>query len=215
MKRLGVSLLLLLFAWAIAVEAGAQAAQGNSGASDTTNLHGVVPVTLTKALDSKKAKEGDPVMAKTAIAMQFPSGLSVPAGSEVTGHVTEAKARSKGDSESSLGIVFDKIDVGGGKSLAMKGALQAVGPNPKADSGPDTGGSGDFGNNMHVGNGSTAAAGTGLGMKGDKAGAVILNPKSTGVVGIKNLQLGDNSVLTSSGKEVKLDAGSQIMIHAQ
>ncbi|HTV66868.1 MAG TPA: hypothetical protein VMD98_14760 [Bryocella sp.] len=211
---LRVSVVVLLFTLAITVEAGAQAAPGNSGAGDSENLHGVVPVTLAKALDSKKAKEGDPVMAKTAVTMKFPNGLTVPAGSDVIGHVTEAKARSKGDPESSLGIVFDKIDVGGGKSLAMKGALQAVGPNPKAGSGPDTG-SMMGGNNMRTGDGATSAAGSGIGLQADKPGAVILNPKSTGVVGIKNLELSGDSVLTSSGKEVKLDAGSQIMIHAQ
>jgi hypothetical protein len=39
----------------------------------------------------------------------------------------------------------------------------------------------------------------------------MLDPHATGVVGIKNLQL-DNSVLTSTGKEVKLDQGSQMVI---
>jgi hypothetical protein len=214
MRRLLVPVVVLLFALAIALEVSAQAAQNDAGTSEAQNLHGVIPVTLSKALDSKKAKEGDPVMAKTAVTMKFPSGLTVPAGSDVIGHVTQAKARSKGDSESSLGLAFDKIDLGGGKSLAMRGALQAVGPNPKADAGPDTGAS-MGGNNLNAGNGSTSAAGSGVGLQGDKPGAVILNPKSTGVVGIKNLQLSGDSVLTSSGKEVKLDAGSQIMIHAQ
>jgi len=134
----------------------------------------------------------------------------LPAGTNVIGHVTQAKARSKGDSESSLGIAFDKIELPGGKDMPIKGALQAVGPNPSAGSGPDTGAAG--GNSLNVGNGSTAAAGPSLGLQaGQQGGGKILNPKSTGVVGIKNLQL-DNSVLTSTGKEVKLDQGSQMMI---
>ena len=48
----------------------------------------------------------------------------------------------------------------------------------------------------------------------EKAGGKMLNPHSTGVVGIKNLQL-DNNVLTSTNKEVKLDQGSQLMIKAE
>lgn len=209
MKRTRVVVVALLFALAISIPAGAQ----DASAPADTNLHGVIPAILPKALSSKNLKEGDPVVAKTAITMKFPSGLEVPKGSDIVGHVTQAKARSKGDSESSLGIVFDKIDVPGGKSLDMKGVMQAVGPNPSGDSGPDTS-SMMGGNSMNAGNGSTAAAGTGIGLQGEKANPKMLNPKSTGVVGIKNLQLND-SVLNSSGKEVKLDAGSQIMIHAQ
>jgi hypothetical protein len=211
MTRSGVTVVSLLFAVAVCLHVSAQA-QENSGAADT-NLHGIIPVTLAKSLDSKKLKEGDEVTAKTTVAMRFPNGLEVPKGTDVVGHVTQAKARSKGDSESSLGITFDKIQLAGGKSLDMKGMIQAVGPNPSADSGPETG-SMMGGNNMNTGNGSTAATGTGMGMQGDKANPKMLNPKSTGVVGIKNLKL-ENSVLTSSGKDVKLDSGAQIMIHAQ
>jgi len=188
----------------------APATQPDSSASDSSVVHGVIPVTLAKAIDSKKLKEGDEISAKTVVALRSSSGVTVPLGSNVIGHVTQAKARSKGDSESSLGIAFDKIELPGGKDMPIKGALQAVGPNPSAGSGPDTGAAG--GNSLNVGNGSTAAAGPSLGLQaGQQGGGKILNPKSTGVVGIKNLQL-DNSVLTSTGKEVKLDQGSQMMI---
>jgi len=43
----------------------------------------------------------------------------------------------------------------------------------------------------------------------------LLTSQSNGVIGVKNLQMGDNSVITSPGKEVKLDAGTQMMIRAQ
>jgi hypothetical protein len=207
MKR-SIVAVVFFFAFAVSIPAGAQ----DNSASADTNLHGVIPVTLAKSLDSKKLKEGDEVTAKTAVTMKFPNGLEVPKGSDVIGHVTEAKARSKGDSESSLGIMFDKIQMPG-KSLDLKGMMQAVGPNPSAGSGPDTG-SMMGGNNMNAGNGSTAAGGTGIGLQPGKEGPMMLNPHSTGVVGIKNLKLSE-SVLTSSGKEVKLDSGSQMMIHAQ
>jgi len=127
----------------------------------------------------------------------------------VVGHVTQATARSKGDLTASLGIAFDKILVAGGKDIPIKGTLQAVGPNPSESSGPQTGAAG--GNNLNAGNGSTAAADTGLGPQGQPGSGKMLDPHSTGVVGIKNLQL-DSSVLTSTGKEVKLDSGSQMVI---
>jgi hypothetical protein len=42
-----------------------------------------------------------------------------------------------------------------------------------------------------------------------------LTARSSGVVGLRNLQLGPNSVLASSGKEVKLESGSQILLRVQ
>ena len=217
MNRFGLLVVLFLFSIAVCLGQNAPAAptsQANS-ASDANAVHGVIPVSLTKSIDSKKLKEGDEVSAKTVASLHASSGVDIPLGSAVIGHVTQAKARSKGDSEASLGIVFDKIELPGGKDMPIKGVLQAVGPNPSAGSGPDTGAAG--GNNMRVGNGSTAAMGTGVGPQAaqQQSGGKMLSPNSSGVVGIKNLQLDSNSVLTSTGKEVKLDSGSQMMIKVE
>ena len=46
----------------------------------------------------------------------------------MTGHVTAAKARSKGDSDSHLTVAFDKLNVTNGKQLSVKGTVQAVFP---------------------------------------------------------------------------------------
>jgi hypothetical protein len=188
-------------------------------ASDRSGLHGTIPVSLAKSIDSKKLKEGDEIPAKTVTMMRTADGVMIPTGSKVVGHVTQSKARSKGDSESSLGIAFDKIELPGGKALPIKGVLQAVGPNPSESSGPDTGAAGGGTMAAHGGDATTMASpvsGAGLapGQKLEKQGSKMLTPQSTGVVGIKNLQL-DNSVLTSTGKEVKLDMGSQMMIKAE
>lgn len=114
-----------------------------------------------------------------------------------------------------MGIVFDKVELPGGKEMPIKGVLQAVGPSPEGFV-PDTA-SMMGGNSMNSGNGSTAAAGTGIGLQapGHQGGGKMLNPHSTGVVGIKGLELGSNSVLTSSGKQVKLESGSQMLIKAE
>jgi hypothetical protein len=192
----------------------APAAQSSSAAADSaaaTRPQGILPVTLTKSLDSKKLKDGDEVTAKTAAGLHSASGEGIPAGAKVVGHVTQSKARSKGDSEASLGVVFDKIEMPGGKSMDIKGVLQAVGPAP--DTGPDTGSS-MGGAGMNRGNGSTAPASNGVGMQpGQHGNSSMLDPHASGVVGIKNMQLdSNNSVLTSTGKEVKLDSGAQMLI---
>src|SRR5262249_4782524 len=118
-----------------------QAATSDSqaSASNDSNIKGAFPITLSRPLDSKKLKDGDVVMCQTIGVLRSRSGLIVPSGSKVIGHITQAKARSKGDSESSLAMEFDKIQLTGGKELSMTGVVQAVGPSLGTHSGPNTG----------------------------------------------------------------------------
>jgi hypothetical protein len=183
-------------------------------AADSVKGHGIMPVELTKSLDSKKLKEGDPVTGRIAADLRMKDGTAIPRGSKVTGHVTEAKARSKGDPQSALGIVFDKISLPGGKDLAIKGELQAVAPNPNA-------GTQDTGIPARM---PSAGEGTGAGTSmppppstptSQQTGRPLLNAQSKGVIGIHNLQLGENSVLISTGKNVSLDSGTQMMVQVE
>ena len=75
---------------------------------------------LPKGIDSKKLKEGDTVMCQTVTPLRTSVGI-IPSGSKVVGHVTVAKARSNGDSESTLGLAFDKIEYGKGKEAHVEG----------------------------------------------------------------------------------------------
>src|ERR1019366_7440730 len=151
--------------------------------------HGVMPVELTKSLDSKKLKEGDPVTGRIAADLRMKDGTAIPRGSKVTGHVTEAKARSKGE-------------------------IQAVAPNPNA-------GTQDTGVPARM---ASAGEGTSAGTSmppppstptSQQTGRPILNAQSKGVLGIHNLQLGENSVLISTGKNVSLDSGTQLMLQVE
>ncbi|MGA2903124.1 MAG: hypothetical protein ABSD98_04790 [Candidatus Korobacteraceae bacterium] len=187
--------------------AHAQAAMQSSmaqSAAPTGKSHGTFTVELVKPLDSKKLKEGDEVEARLTGGITLPNGSEVARGSKVTGHVTEAKARSKGGSESSLGIVFDKIVRAPGEEAPIKGVLQAVAPNPNSE--VTTGGYIGYGG-LNEATQKPAAPDT------RKEPTPILNDQSTGVLGIKNMQLGPDGVLTSSGKEVKLDGGTRILLN--
>jgi hypothetical protein len=42
-----------------------------------------------------------------------------------------------------------------------------------------------------------------------------LTAQSKGIVGIRNLELGQNSVLNSGGKEVRLDSGTQMIVQVE
>jgi hypothetical protein len=167
--------------------------------------HGSFTVELVKPLDSKKLKAGDPVEAKLTGGITLPSGAQVSSGTMVVGHVTLASARSKSDAESSLGISFDKIVRPGGEETPIKGVLQAMAPNPNSDITSGNNGV-DYGNTLR----SVMAPGGATG--GDRTHPPLLTEDSTGVLGFKNMKL-DNGVLTSTNKEVKLDAGTRFLLN--
>ena len=199
-----------------ASQAPAQTAPAQEAAPASSGLpHGPMPAELTKALDSKKLKEGDPVTARVTAELHMRNGGVIPRGSTLLGHVTQAKARSKGDSQATLGIAFDKIEAGG-KEMAIKSVLQAVGPSlsSSAAAPPQSIGPGMMAGHEGQGAGTTPPPMPNASQTPPPS-APVLTGQSKGVVGIKNLQLGENSVLSSSGKEVKLDSGTQMIVDVE
>lgn len=188
-----------------------------------SEIKGAFPTTLVKAIDSKKLKVGDTVVCQTVAALHSRSGLMIPSGAKVFGRVTQAQARSKGDPASSLAIVFEKIQWGKDKELPMKGTLQAVGPNlgdnevTTGPASPGTLGGRGGGAATTPPPSDTAVAGPNAGIHPlNQVGShPLLNAESHGVVGLKNLEMDKDNVLTSSGKEVKLENGTQMLVHAE
>jgi hypothetical protein len=176
-------------------------AQTSTTAGQKTIL---IPLSLSTSLDSKKRKSGEEVVVKVAANVSLPGGSVISRGTKVVGHVTEAKARSGGDSESSMTIAFDKINTQDGKTLAISGVMQAVGPNPNQSS--SGGGVNYAGLNQTVEHSQAGSA---------DAPTMLLNQDSVGVHGIDHLALGTDGVLRSDGKQVKLESGAQILLRAQ
>ena len=201
-------------------EASSQAA---SPASDDNMIRGSFATILVKPLDSKKLKDGDQVTCQTAGPLRTRT-LLIPTGSKVIGHVTQATARGKGDSDSTLGFVFDKIQLSTGKEIAMKGTLQSVAPSIGGASGPNTG-TGDIYSNMGkagAGTGSpvanTAPPNATVGVTANTMKPTshpLLNSQSEGALGYHDLSMDKSGLLTSTGKEVKLDNGAQMVIRAE
>lgn len=178
--------------------------------------HGAFPVKVSKTLDSSKLKEGDAVEVETAGSFKLPDGTLVPKGSKIVGHVVAAKARSKGDPDSELGLSFDKLNISGGKQLALKGEVQAVFPPAEEPMGPNmatvgtsAGGSGAGGSSGGVGI-SNSKSGSNLESPG---GQDAMDMKFTGVQGVHDLTL-DNNTLKSKGKNVKLGGGVRMIVRA-
>lgn len=100
----------------------AQAGQNSISLSSGSTIATV----LSKPVDARKNKEGDAVSAKVTQDVKSDGKVVIPKGSRLIGHVTQAKARAKGESESSLGIVFDRALLKGGQESTLHLVIQAM-----------------------------------------------------------------------------------------
>jgi hypothetical protein len=218
---------------------------------------------LGTSVDSKKAKPGDEVTARTTEAVKAQGKTVVPKGAKLVGHVTRASARGRGDAESALGIAFDKAILKNGQEVALNGSIQALASAEMAaraggadlDAMSDVGAAGG-GRAMSSGHGGLggvtstaggavgsvantagsatnaaggavdAAARTNTAVAGSAGGAVGgLNTagqfasNSRGVFGLNGLNLNaaaanstEGSLITSNGKNVRLDSGTRMLI---
>jgi hypothetical protein len=144
-----------------AAPAGANQAQAQS--TPRIAPGSIIPVQLTKTLDAKKAKPGDPVLAKVTMDMKTNSGeVIVPKDTKVTGHVTAAQARGKDQKESQLAIAFDHAALKSG-DVSLPMSIQAVIAPPSNNangdsSGGNPGGGGGGGRDTPAASGSTATS---------------------------------------------------------
>jgi len=83
---------------------------------------------LEKKLDAKKAKAGDPVVLKTTEEATIASGVVIPRGSKIIGHVVDAAPTSKASANSKVTLQFDQAQLKGGLKLAIRTVLQSVAP---------------------------------------------------------------------------------------
>jgi len=102
--------------------ASAQSNQPNAGLSSGT----VFNATLSSPMDSKKSKPGDAVTARTAESVKAEGKSVLPKGTKVVGHVTQASARAKGDTESALAISFDRAILKNGEEVPLNVAIRAI-----------------------------------------------------------------------------------------
>ena len=147
-------------------------ASGESLATGKISPGTVLPAELAKSVDAKKAKSGDQVVAKLSQDMLSNGQVVVPRGAKIVGHVTQAKPREKGESESTLGIAFDKLVTKDGRELPLNASIQAVGApvsNFNTNNGP--GGNGPMSESGGMPGGMSGSASAGMGGAGGRSGA--------------------------------------------
>jgi hypothetical protein len=141
---------------------GNSASAGGSGTSAVLASGTALHAELTHSLDAKSAKPGDQVTAKVTEDVKSDGKVVVHKGSKLVGHVTEAQARSKGNADSRLGVVFDKAVLKSGQELSFNGAVQALAPPVSAALSAAGDESGSLGAPMPSGGGAPRSGGGGL-----------------------------------------------------
>ena len=226
-KSFVVGLLALAFTWAPApVMAQTAPATGQPSSAGPMLAPGtIIGAELSKGVDAKKAKVGQEVTAKSLGDLRDNNGnLVIPRGSKLVGHVTEVKAASKQEPQSTLAIIFDKVQVKHGKEskeIGMHAAIQALEQPPRSfglqeqqpsagagGGAPSAGGPAGGGGMGPAGSGGARPGGSpsqgqspemgggdmGGGQQG--GGAPTLNANSHGVIGIPNLTLSPEATPT-------------------
>jgi hypothetical protein len=149
--------------------ASAQNGQANGSLASGTAFNAA----LSSPIDSKKCKPGDAVTAHNTEPVKSDGKTVVPKGSKLVGHVTQASARAKGESESSLGILFDKAILKNGREIPLNAGIQAIASAESAASAasPDMGTMGSAGGSA-AGSGSAGGRGALGGVTSTAGGAV-------------------------------------------
>lgn len=213
-RRIAVAALFFVSALWCEGQANQSSAQNSRPAATQRILaHGSFPVRIIKALDSSKLNKGDSIEAETAGSFRLPDGRLIPKGSKIFGHVTIATARSKGDSKSELGIVFDRLDIRHGGQLRLRTMLQAVyPPTAEVDPGVMNGytmsnepGPGYVPPDIQIGSNTRSTAKAPLDM----------DLKFVGVQGMRDLELKAGGVLgASEGTRVRLGPDVRLVVRA-
>ena len=200
----------------------------------------MIPVSLTKTIDAKKAKTGDPVEAKVTQDMKDTKGeVIVAKDTKMIGRVTESQARNKGQKESQIGIEFDRAVLKNGTEMQMPMSIQAI--IGQQNNNPQNAQGNEGGNAVPAGNG--ASGGPTSGGRSGVAGSTPTPPTTTnsgqtpsttqtgpgarppitakteGVIGISNLTLAatapnpaQGSVVSSEKSNVKLESGTLMLL---
>jgi len=224
---------LLIFAGSVFLTGAMSAPRANAQSdSKALNLEGgaTLLAELETSLDSKKAKADERVIVRISDAVKIQGKVIFPKSTEIVGHVTQASARGKGDSDSLLAIQFDKAVLKNGEEVPVRLAIKAIAPPRQMAVGGDSPGRDPLAG-THAGT-MTSPMGTGrqgstvkrtAGSAGDASEGLNdsgqLTAESHGVYGMSGVRLAADvskampvSVVSSNGKNLKLESGTRLLL---
>jgi hypothetical protein len=82
---------------------------------------------LSRSLQGKKCKVGDPVEATTLSEVPLPGHSALRAGTKILAHVSNLKASAKASRNALIEIIFDYVLTPEGQKLPLRANLQAIG----------------------------------------------------------------------------------------
>jgi hypothetical protein len=85
-----------------------------------------VQVELTGRVDTKNAVVGQEVAAKTKDAARLADGTTLPKGTRLVGHVMQVRAGGREEGLAVLALVFDRAELKGGPSVAVRSVIRGV-----------------------------------------------------------------------------------------
>ena len=173
---------------------------GNAAASFAQGSS--VSAELTKKVDTKNAKVGDEVLARTTSNAQLSDGTKVPRGTKLIGQVTEVQAKSAAEKTSHLAFAMNRAVLRDGREVPLHAMLTSV-------SAPAVMASGSAGDDLDtpVGGVSGAGAASGGGRVGGGGGGGLLGGAgraTSGVVG------GAGSVVGNTTSGLQSAAGNTL-----
>ena len=155
---------------------------------------------LTHSLNSKNAKVGDEVIARTTSKAQLAGGTTLPKGTKLIGKVTEVRPKSSAEHDGHLAFAFSRAVLHDGREIPIHAALDSI--SEPANVAAMASGADDFG----AGAGPVAVSGGGRASGGLLGGGAVAVPSipRTGLVS------GATSTVASAPARVASTTGSAV-----
>lgn len=182
---------------AMASKASTNANSGNNSASISNGTK--IDATLATSLDAKRSKPGDEVEARADQDVKQNGKVVLKKGTHLVGHVTQAQARAKGQTQSELGIMFDHAVLKNGQQVPFNATIQALASSQSAAASTGADDLAASGGQMSAAQGSMRSGGGLAGGVASTAGATtgaVMNTASSAPV---NAGGSLNTVTRSSG----------------
>jgi len=165
-----------------------------------------IPLTVLNSVSSKNSQPGDQIYLQTLVPIAIENRIVIPAGSYVTGTITDSKRPGKVKGRGEIGMRFDSMLLASGTTLNLTGRISSLdGDNEgtlKRDEGTVKSG-GSVGKDAAI-IGTAAAAGTGMGRWiGDKGSTAGIGAGAGGAAGLA-------AVLLTRGPDAVLQKGQTV-----
>jgi len=164
---------------------------------------------LTKTLDAKKAKQGDPLMARLQEDVKIPDAQELPTNTLLVGHIDQVQVSEK-KSDSSIQVTFDKAQLKNGSQVPLKATIMQIRP-PMNGNPYQQEGEAPVGPTMPSGGGGRGMAPTpGSSAPEPSGSADQAQPGVEGVTLQSDIHQSYSGTFLAKGKNVHLSSGTQM-----